>query len=149
MLTAVAIFLGGVVGYFVGHVHLQSPFQKQGRIQQGQPSATLGSWETKFKPPASVRLPDTNPVVTFEFGKVERILLDNLTVTITNMTGSPYTLSYVVFGYDSKGSRVSEGKAAFQIGGHESVAREIWLETYGGTPRPASSFLLGARADQL
>jgi hypothetical protein len=149
MLTAVGLFFGGVlVGYFLGHVSRQDPSRKQESIQQGQPGTKLGSWETKFKPPASVRLPDANPVVTFEFEKVERVYFDNLTVTITNMTGSPYTLSYMVFGYDSKGRRVSEDEAAFQIGGHESVVKRITLQTSGSALRPASSFLHAARADQ-
>jgi hypothetical protein len=148
VLTAVALVLGGLaVGYFLG----RAPWdvrQKRQSVQQVQPGTELGEWETKFKPPASVRLPDANPVVTFEFGKVERIFFDNLTVTVTNMTASPYTLTYVVFGYDLKGRRVSEDRDAFQIGGHESVVRKITLQTSGSEVRPASSFLLAARADR-
>jgi hypothetical protein len=148
-LTAVALFFGGVlVGYLVGHLPRLDPFQKQERIQQGQSGIKLGSWEAKFKPPVSVRLPDANPVVTFDFEKVERILFDNLTATITNMTANSYTLSYVVLGYDSKGRRISEDRDAFLIGGHESVVKKITLQTSGSEVRPASSFLLAARADQ-
>ncbi len=136
------------MGYFVGQAFRQNPLQKQERIQQGQSGTKLGPWETRFKPPTSIRLPDANPVVTFEFGRVERVVYDNLTVTITNMTGGQYTLSYMVFGYDSKGRRVSEGEAEFQIGSRESVVREIQLQTYGLGPRHASSFLLVTRIDQ-
>ena len=149
VLAAVALFFGGVlVGYFVGHVPRLDPFRNQERTQQEPSGTKLGTWETTFKPPGSVRLPDANPVVTFEFGKVDQFVYDRLTVTITNMTASTYTLSYTIFGYDSKGRRVSESEAAFQIGGHESVIREIRMETYGVRPRTASSFLLAASAEQ-
>jgi hypothetical protein len=93
-------------------------------------------------------LPDGNPVIRFEFGKVERFLADNLTVTITNMTGRQCIVAYTVFGYDSKGRRVSEDSAEFRIGSHESVVRGIWLSTYGLGRRPASSFLLVTTVEQ-
>jgi len=149
LLVAAAIFFGGAfVGYFVGHFFRQNPFQKQERIQQGQSGRKLGPWEVQFKPPTLIQLPDGIPVIKFEFGKVERILRDNLTVTITNMTGRQWIVSYMVFGYDSKGRRVSEGNSQFQIGSQESVVREVWLSTYGMESRPASSFLLVATVEQ-
>jgi hypothetical protein len=149
VLLAAAIFLAGtLVGYFVAQLFPQNALQKQGRIQQGRSGAKLGPWEAQFKPPTSIQLPDGNPVIRFEFGKVERIIFDTVTVTITNMTGRQWFVSYTVFGYDSKGRRVSEENAEFQIGSHESVVRGIWLSTYGLARRPASSFLLVTTVEQ-
>jgi hypothetical protein len=149
VLAAVVIFIaGGVVGYFGGQLFHQKAFQKQEHIQQAASGTELGPWEVQFRPPATIQLPDRNPVIRFEFGKAERISRDNLTVAITNMTGRQCILSYVVFGYDSKGRRVSEAKARFQIGSRESVVREVWLDTYGLDSRPASSFLLVTTVEQ-
>ena len=124
----------------------QNPFQQQERIQQGQSGTILGSWETQFKPPTTIRLPDANPLIILKFGEVRRGFYDYLTVTISNMTGEPYTFSYVVFGYDSKALPVSEAHDDFQIGNHEIVAREISLQGHGPGPRPLSSFRLVTRA---
>ncbi len=126
----------------------QNPRQNQERIQQGQSGTILGSWETQFKPPATIRLPDENPLIILKFGEVRPGFYDYLTATITNITGEPYTLSYVVSGYDSKGMPVCEAHDDFQIGNHEIVAREISLQGHGPGPRPLSSFRPVARASR-
>ena len=46
----------------------------------------IGKWGGEVQAPPTARLPEANPVVEFEFGSVQRIFLDSLTVTITNMT---------------------------------------------------------------
>jgi uncharacterized protein YneF (UPF0154 family) len=149
VLVIAATFLGGAFGgYFVGHLIRKSPIQEEERIRPRQTRTKLGSWEVQFKPPASIQLPDGQPLIRFEFGKVEKIIFDELTVTITNITGRQCIVGFTVFGYDSKGRRVSEGSAEFQIGSHESVVRDVWLSTYGLGRRPASSFLLVTTVEQ-
>jgi len=124
----------------------QNPFQTQGRIEQGPSGTILGSWETQFEPPTTIRLPDTNPLVIFEFGRVRRDFYDDMTVTIKNMTGEAYTLSYIIFGYDSRAMPVNEAHDDLQIGNHETVVREISLHGNGLGSRPLSSFRLVARS---
>jgi hypothetical protein len=143
VIVAAAIFLAGALaGYFVGGQFRATLLQKQDSIHQGQSVARLGPWEVRFKSPASIQLPDGVPVIRFDFGKVEWVVLDKLTVTATNMTDRQSIVSYTLFGYDSEGRRVSEANAEFRIGSHETIVRDELLHTYGPETRRASSFLL-------
>jgi hypothetical protein len=76
------------------------------------------------------------------------VILDSMTLTVTNLTDAPYSVSYAVYGCDLGGRRLSEGASKVQIGVCESVVRQVTMEKSGAVPRPAAYFLLEAKVAQ-
>ncbi len=141
---------GALLGYVLA-VHRSGRGPTQWRA-----TTKLGPWSTSFKLPASVQLPDKDPMMKFDFQKDEGFLYDQLKLTVTNLTNRSYAVSYRVYGYNSKGSRVSEDLDKFAIGKRERLITRIELVTYGGSGaypahRPelkASSFAFQVELEQ-
>ena len=146
---AAALFIvGALLGYVAGRHVQQSGTRPQGAADQQQKRTKTGSWSVKFSGAASFRLPEKEPIVRLDVKQHKPYLLDALILSATNLTDRSYVVSYNVYGYDSKGSRMSEGGDKFAIGRRESVIRQVDVEPYGGGFRKASSFQLVTTLEQ-
>jgi hypothetical protein len=134
---AVLFFLAG---FFVGRQPHEGP-RVPAQAQQAKPR--LGQWTVTFKPPASVHVPEAQPILKFEFERSSSRALDVLPVTISNLSERPYLVSCRLYGYDSRGRRMSGQEDVFAIGRRERVLREVRLVPYAfGTIMRARSFAL-------
>ena len=128
-LTGTLILVSGfAAGYFLG----QSGHVLRGSAKSPSKDApveeTLGPWKASFRIPGSVQVPQVQPVVKCEFSKHAESLLGFVNVTLTNLVDKSYVISYQVYGYDSKGRRISEGDDEFAIGPRESVIKKLFLD---------------------
>ncbi len=123
------VFITGVVfGYSI------ALYRSRGRAAVPGTTTTLGPWAATFKVPSSMRLPDKDPVLKFEFTRDRMASLDELKLTVSNLTDQSYLVTYGIYAYNTKGKRVSGDFDKFAIGKHESVIRQIMLSTYGSAP---------------
>ncbi len=146
--VAAALFISGALsGYFAARHFPRGQTQQKGGPQQRK--ATEWLVQADFKAPAAIEVeaPNKQAILRFDFGKPERVLLDQLPVTISNLGERPYSLSYRIHGYDSKGRRMSEAYDRVLIAAHETVLREVMLIP-GAAPRFASSFRLVAHIEE-
>jgi len=92
---------------------------------------TADPWIAEFKMPGSFGLPGKAPVVKCGFQPDDEImaLAGTFQATFTNLTARKYLLEYQVVGYDARGRRVSEGVDKFTISSHETVMRELDLNS--------------------
>ena len=124
------VAFGFALGYYAGRHSLGLPGTlKAGGSKLSGPQ--LGPWQARFSVPGSVEMPDNSPIIRCDVPKqgADFEFLGYLNVTITNLTTSRYGIRYNIYGYDSKGRRVSEGGDEFRIGSHESVVRQVFIET--------------------
>lgn len=119
-LIGVAV-VGFSAGFFLGKHRREPPsvFPQRGRA--------VTKWSVTFTPPASFNVPETKPILKFDFARSNSQAIDGLLVTVTNLAERPYLLSCRAYGYDSKARRVSGAQEVFRIGSREKLFREIML----------------------
>jgi hypothetical protein len=141
VIAIILVTFGFGSGYYFGH-HSSAPAPAV--VPSGQSSASaneLGLLSAKFHIPGSVRMPDANSLIALNVPRQGGdIILGFLHLTMTNLKSQPYLVRYHVYGYDTRGRRVSEGQDEFAIGSHESVAREIWLRSQTENLNVGSTF---------
>lgn len=93
--------------------------------------AKHGAWVAHFKMPGSFGLPEKAPVIKCSFRPDDQImaLAGMFQATMTNLTDRRYIVQYQIVGYDAQERRVSEGGDGFTIGGHETVMRQLNLDS--------------------
>ena len=98
-------------------------------VQTSQHGTELGTWGASLKIPASVQLPNDSPLIKCDFEEPPDIYSGLMHVTITNLVGQTYLVKLYVYGYDSRKRRVSDASEVFEIGGHETVFRQVFLRS--------------------
>ena len=120
---ALLLFFGGIgVGYYWG----RHPAGSDAIASKTEP---IGKWRAQIDIPGSVELPTENPIIKFTFTRTKNFKVGYLTVTHENLTDRSYMVNYAIFGYDEKGRRISEGFEEFLIGKHESVVKQVLLDS--------------------
>jgi hypothetical protein len=139
--ATVLVVSGFLAGFFVGRQAREGP-----RVppQARQTKTRLGPWNVTFRLPASIQVPEGQPILKFEFERSSLRSLDALPVTISNLSDRSYLVSCSLYGYDSKGRRMSQATDIFPIGRRERVVREFLLFPYAsfGAIMQARSFAL-------
>jgi hypothetical protein len=97
--------------------------------QASASKATLGPWNAKFSIPGSVELPKETPVIKCSFSKSREGVFGYIGVTVVNVSDHSYVVRYNIYGYDQNGRRISEGSDEFAIGKHETVLRNVSLQS--------------------
>jgi len=131
------IAVGFMLGYFAGRHSARLPESTTPRLPQStmpgaqtsQRGTELGTWGANLRIPAFVQLPDESPLIECDFEESPNIYSGLMHVTVTNLTSRAYLVRLYVYGYDSENRRVSDAKEEFEIGGHESVVRQILLRS--------------------
>jgi hypothetical protein len=120
---ALLLFIAGLgVGYYAGR-H-PAVLEKSGTKTQQS-----GTWRAQVRVPGSVELPVENPIIKCTFAKTLDSGFGFLSVTHKNLTDRSYIVNYDVYGYDEKRQRVSLGTDEFVIGRHETVVRNVYLDS--------------------
>jgi len=131
---ALLLFAAGLgIGYYVGrHPDISETFAPKAKQS--------GTWRARITVPGSVELPTENPIIRCTFAKTAEYKVGYIGVTHENLTDRSFVVKYAIFGYDEKGRRISEGVDQFPIGKHESVVRQVFLESQAS----ALSFKFGS-----
>jgi hypothetical protein len=135
---------GFAAGYFAGQRSDVLRTSVKSPSKDASAGETLGPWKASFRIPGSVQVPQDQPLIKCEFSKHAESLLGFVNVTLTNLVDKSYVISYQVYGYDSKGRRISEGEDGFAIGPRERVVRNLLLHSQAPVTSLDSQTMLGS-----
>lgn len=129
-LTAVLVILTIVIAcYTVVLARKESSGAKGQVTSHASANNSLGPWNAKFSIPGSVTLPEQSPTVKCSFAKSPDAGFGFISVTVANLSDESYAVRYNIYGYDQSGRRISQGSDKFAIGKHETVLRQVFLNS--------------------
>ncbi len=130
-LTVVLVILTIVIAFYTIVLARKESSVAEHQVISSQASAkkTLGPWKAKFTIPGSAVLPEKSPTVKCSFTKSANAGFGYISVTVANLSDEPYAVRYSIYGYDQNGRRISRGDDEFAIGRHETVLRNVFLES--------------------
>jgi hypothetical protein len=127
-LKRAAFFFAGCVLTFL--VLRSSGFETPPAPIEKQTSKSQWRFEAKFKllhshsRPIIVSSPEKTDILTFEIHR-PKLSLEPYPVSIKNLSGQRYPVTYVIFAYDAQNRRVDETSDSVTIGAKETVLRQL------------------------
>lgn len=138
-LTAALVILTIVIALYTVVLARKEPSVQRQSTSQASTKNTLGPWKAKFSIPGSAALPENSPTVKCSFAKSATAGFGFIAVTVANLNDESYVVRYDIYGYDQKGKRISQGSDEFAIGKHETVLRNVFLQSEESVPGKVGS----------
>jgi hypothetical protein len=118
-------------------------------------SSDRWTFEADFKPPGSFKVdnPDRTEILVFQVERPKPIpellhVLGTYPISIKNLSDRPYTVSYVIYAYDTQNRRLDEASDSLSIVANETVLRKLdFSHPLSEEARNSASFRLIAEID--